>query len=553
MAVKTFYLKDAVPAGATLHRSLQDGGSAPTAATTGTGWISNSNVLGQSCLMVGGTEVARNAATWGTTLQPSAAPSATLGDCWRSENAITGDFANSNWVCTFGFRSVTAAYTGRLKLAMRLYRSTNASGAGATEITAGRVVSVATAANLSTSADTTLTCTFSPGAIKSLSAEYLFMQVGIEITSAGSGTTQDFDFRVGSTYTLVTPGFTFAQTLTPALFSSGTNAFYAATVAPGAVSLTPGLFTSSSNAFYAATVSGAGGDQSLTPTLFTSGTNAFYTPTVAPGAVALTPVLFSSGSNAFYAATLAPGAVTLLPGLVTSATNAFYAGTVAPGAVTLLPGLLSNSPAFYSPTVAPGAVTLLPALFTSASNAIFAATVSNGGGGAQSLTPALYSNASAFHAATVTPGAVTLAPALFSNSPGFYAPTVSTSYTLSPALLASAAAFFAPAVSPGAVSIAPALLVNVNDFALPDVVPGTVTLTQDSTDAAWNIFYAALVRNVVTLVSVPEYSSTAIARSYAAISLARRVSDASSRTLNTTADSRTLTTDAKTRNYEATS
>lgn len=215
MSVKTFNFKDAVPSGATLHRSLQDGGSV-TAATTGTGWVAATLATGQSCLMVGGTEVARNAATWGTTLQPSAAVSTTLGDCWRSENTLSGTFANSNWVATFGFRSVTAAYAGRLKLAMRLYRSTNASGAGATEITSGRVVSAATSANLSTSADTTLTCTWSPGATQTFAGEYLFVQVGIEVTSAGGGTTQDFDFRVSSAggYALVTPDLAFNDGVT---------------------------------------------------------------------------------------------------------------------------------------------------------------------------------------------------------------------------------------------------------------------------------------------------------------------------------------------------
>lgn len=218
MAALTLYCKDAVPTGATLHRSLQDGGSI-TAATTTTGWVADSNASAQSCLMVGGTEVARNAATWGTTLQPSAAPSTTLGDCWRTENTYNGTFANSNWVFTFGFRSVTAAYTGRLKLAIRIWRTTSQTGASAVELTSGRVVSAATGANLSTSADTTLTCTWTPGATVTLADEYLFVNTGIEITSAGGGTTQDFDFRVSSAggYALVTPNFVLNTTFAPGI------------------------------------------------------------------------------------------------------------------------------------------------------------------------------------------------------------------------------------------------------------------------------------------------------------------------------------------------
>jgi len=214
--VLTLLCKDAVPAGATLHRSLQDGGSI-TAATTTTGWNPGTNAVGQSCLMVGGTEVARTAGTWGTTLQPSAAPSTTLGDCWRTENPYTGNFASGNWVFTFGFRSVTAAYTGRFRLAIRIWRSPNQNGSGAVELTSGRVVSAATAASLTTTTDTTLTCTWAPGAGVTLAGQYLFVSVGIEVTTLGGGTTQDVDFRVdsASSYGLVTPNFTAGLTVAP--------------------------------------------------------------------------------------------------------------------------------------------------------------------------------------------------------------------------------------------------------------------------------------------------------------------------------------------------
>jgi hypothetical protein len=207
MATKSFYFKDAVPTGATLHRSLQDGGSAPTTATTGTGWIPGTNAIAQSCIQTGGTEYSRTGPNWGTTLQPSAAPSQTIGDCWRSENAISGIFANTSWTFAWGIRSVTAAYTGRIKLAVRVWKSADQNGTSATELTSGRVVSAATSANLSTSADTTVTCTWSSPGLVALANEYLFVNVGVEITAAGGGNTQDIDFRVGSAYTVTTPDF----------------------------------------------------------------------------------------------------------------------------------------------------------------------------------------------------------------------------------------------------------------------------------------------------------------------------------------------------------
>lgn len=225
MAVKTFYFKDAVPSGATLHRSLQDGGTAPTAATTGTGWVTGTNASGQSCIQNGGSEVSRTSGQWGTTLQPSAAPSQSIGDCWRSENTLSGTFANSNWTFAFGVRSVTAAYTGRFKLAVRVWKSSNANGSSATELTGGRVASTATAANLSTTADTTVSITWSPGATATLTNEYLFVQVGVEITTAGGGTTQDIDFRVASTYAVTTPDFTTAITGTMSVSETGADTF----------------------------------------------------------------------------------------------------------------------------------------------------------------------------------------------------------------------------------------------------------------------------------------------------------------------------------------
>lgn len=207
MAVKTFYWKDAVPANATAHRSLQDGGTPPTTATTTTGWVANQNAIAQSCLQQGGTEVGRTDASWGTTLQPSTTPSQTTGDCWRSENALVGTFANTNWVFTFGIRSVTAAYTGRLKLAVRVFRTNNENGINAIQLTGSRQASAATSANLSTTVDTTVTITWSPGGTFDFNNEYLFVNTGIEITAAGTANTQDVDFRVGSAYTLVTPDF----------------------------------------------------------------------------------------------------------------------------------------------------------------------------------------------------------------------------------------------------------------------------------------------------------------------------------------------------------
>ncbi|AEJ01285.1 hypothetical protein Nit79A3_1453 [Nitrosomonas sp. Is79A3] len=207
MTAKIFYFKDAVPSGATLHRSLQDGGTAPTAATTSTGWTAGTNAAGQSCVQNGGSKVARTSGQWGSALQPSAAPSDAIGDCWRSENLINGKFANADWTLTFRILSAASAYTGRFKLGVRIWRSADPTGAGAVEITSGRITSAATTADLSTSMVLSLPVTFTPGTEITLNNEYLFVSVGLEITSAGSGNLQDMLFRVSSSALITTSSF----------------------------------------------------------------------------------------------------------------------------------------------------------------------------------------------------------------------------------------------------------------------------------------------------------------------------------------------------------
>jgi hypothetical protein len=209
MATKTFYFKDAVPSGATNHRSLQDGGGVIAAATTGTGWELDQKASGQSCLMNGGAEVARTDGQWSASLQPdtAGAVSQTLGDCWRSEDAISGHFVNATWSGTYGFRSVSAAYTGRFRLRYRFWKGKNANGSDAVALSAV-LVSSATSANTSTTSDTTIALSWTSPGQQNFDGEYLFLQIGVEVTSVGSGNTQDVLFRVTSgTYQFTSPDF----------------------------------------------------------------------------------------------------------------------------------------------------------------------------------------------------------------------------------------------------------------------------------------------------------------------------------------------------------
>lgn len=120
--------------------------------------------------------------------------------------------------------------------------------------------------------------------------------------------------------------------------------------------------------------------------------------------------------------------------------------------------------------------TLTPSLLTN-SPTFYAPTVTRG---AVTLSPSLLTNSPTFYGPTINPGSVTLTPGLFTNSPEFYAPTVtqaSGTQTLTPSLFTNTPVFYAATVSPGAVSLSPGLLTNTPVFYGPTVAPGSVTLS----------------------------------------------------------------------------
>lgn len=140
------------------------------------------------------------AATFSATARPDGSINTSIGDCLRTTNTYNGSFASANWTINGMVIGVTnsGAQDGRLRY--RLFRSTNADGSGATEITAGAQLG-ATITNLSTSQQNS-SVTFNPGAF-SLTNEYLFIQIGWEITGAGGMSTTDVVMRVGTTATRV--------------------------------------------------------------------------------------------------------------------------------------------------------------------------------------------------------------------------------------------------------------------------------------------------------------------------------------------------------------
>jgi hypothetical protein len=218
MAAKTFYHLNALASGSN-HMNMQDGGSAPTAATTGTGWVVGTVAANNYSLMNSQTEKASTG--FGTTAMPNAAPENVGGDCWRTPNPLTGTFANANWTINTSVIAVTrAGSTQDGNVRVRVWKSPNADGSSATELTSATLVG-GTVTNLTTTAQSS-NITWSPGGAITLNNEYLFFQYAWMISGVGGFSNCDVDFRIGSLSVVTTSDW--VSKLTPTQVPADTNA-----------------------------------------------------------------------------------------------------------------------------------------------------------------------------------------------------------------------------------------------------------------------------------------------------------------------------------------
>jgi hypothetical protein len=210
MAVKNFYVLSSL-AGTSAFQGLQEDGSAPSAAVTSpnTGWAAGTTGTGNSSEINAQTKRGTATFTSQSSSPKPTVPDNTNGNGFRTPNALSGDFPSGNWTLSIGVRSATAAYTGRFRFRWRVFRSANADASGYTEITSSTVVSSATTADLSTTTTTQVSVTWAAPAFV-LSGEYLFFLLTAEVTSAGSGSTQDIILWVGSNSAVTTTDFTVA-------------------------------------------------------------------------------------------------------------------------------------------------------------------------------------------------------------------------------------------------------------------------------------------------------------------------------------------------------
>src|SRR5512147_2591994 len=95
MAALNFYLNDA------LVNSWQQLTEGTQAAATTAGWIVSTGTTNRSEWASGtGSGTERAATTFDATTYPDGSINTTIFDCFRSQNAYSGDFASANWVVT---------------------------------------------------------------------------------------------------------------------------------------------------------------------------------------------------------------------------------------------------------------------------------------------------------------------------------------------------------------------------------------------------------------------------------------------------------------------
>jgi hypothetical protein len=170
------YLLD-TPASGSSHGTLQIGGSAPGVSTMATSWtLGTVFASNEFADMAYASNQASSA--FSTTPGPSTGTGTTR--CFRTATTLSGFYAAASWSLALAVLMTTPGTSGNGNFNVRMYRSTNATGSGATELTVSTEslsnFGIATATQQDTAASWTLT-------EFELNNEYLFLEIGIEIQS----------------------------------------------------------------------------------------------------------------------------------------------------------------------------------------------------------------------------------------------------------------------------------------------------------------------------------------------------------------------------------
>lgn len=168
----TYYLSNPVQGGANAGFLTT---VAPTASTSTTGWTVGSTAINQYSRQTYNSEVATTGFT--STAQPSGSPVNLGEDCFRSA-ATTGTFSAGTWYSSVSVLAVSSGGIQQGRGRFRLWRSTNADGTGATEITQGTMIG-SQVTELSTTVAQTSSASTQISAL-TLTNEFLFHQIAWE-------------------------------------------------------------------------------------------------------------------------------------------------------------------------------------------------------------------------------------------------------------------------------------------------------------------------------------------------------------------------------------
>jgi len=163
-----------------------------TAASRADGWTPAKVSTGQSELDVG---VKQISSTFTAVLKPTSLLTGTTANAFKSPVPLTGTFAAGNWNFSLAMRP-TVASTHSLSVNIRVFKSVNASGASAVELTSAVVSGGVSAALSSTTTDAVATCQWAAPAV-TLNNEYLFIVVAVAIAAAGGSNSADAVLRTG--------------------------------------------------------------------------------------------------------------------------------------------------------------------------------------------------------------------------------------------------------------------------------------------------------------------------------------------------------------------
>ena len=114
---------------------------------------------------------------------------------------LTGTFAATSWILAFGMKAGVNSTAGYLRI--RVWKSANANGSGAVELTSGAIFAAAGYA-VATTGDLEIT-TWSPGPL-TFTNEYMFFQLEWQEASVGTATTSNTLFWIGNS-SIATPDF----------------------------------------------------------------------------------------------------------------------------------------------------------------------------------------------------------------------------------------------------------------------------------------------------------------------------------------------------------